>query len=145
MLWAYTSISQLLIIWQGNLPEEITWYMPRLLGAWKTVSVLLVVFHFFIPFFCLLQGRIKRDPARLLKLIGLLVIMRIVDLLWVVGASLHLNGATALLLPVAVVIAIIGLGGIWISWFARQLRSRALTLYPEPLSEAGENEARVAS
>ena len=50
MLWAYLNFSQFLIIWSGNLPEEIPWYIERMHGGWGVVAVALVVGHFFLPF-----------------------------------------------------------------------------------------------
>ncbi|GMV98775.1 MAG: hypothetical protein AMXMBFR83_31230 [Phycisphaerae bacterium] len=136
MLWAYMSLSQLLIIWSANLPEEITWYMPRLRGGWGAIGVLLAVFHFIVPFFALLHGGVKRDPRRLIQLCGLLLVMRVIDLLWVIGAGLHVSGAWALLLPPMVAIAAAGIGGVWLAAAVRQLRARSLEPYPPVLEAA---------
>ena len=59
MLWAYTSFSQLLIIWSANLPEEITWYITRLEGGWQYVGYGLLVFHFAVPFLFLISSTMK--------------------------------------------------------------------------------------
>ncbi len=66
MLWAYLSFSQFLIIWSGNLPEEIPWYIARIRGGWGVVALLLVVGHFVLPFALLLSRDLKRHerPAR---------------------------------------------------------------------------------
>ena len=61
MIWAYFAVSQFLIIWSGNLPEETTWYMGRMIGGWKWFSVLLVFAHFVFPFVLLLSRNLKRD------------------------------------------------------------------------------------
>ena len=63
MLWAYMSFSQYLIIWSGNLAEEIPWYLDRSAGGWRYVAASLMVFHFFVPFFCLLVRENKRRPT----------------------------------------------------------------------------------
>ena len=60
MLWAYLSFSQFLIIWSGNLPKEISWYVIRANGGWAKLAVFLIVFHFAIPFLLLLQRGLKR-------------------------------------------------------------------------------------
>jgi hypothetical protein len=60
MLWAYLSFSQYIIIWSGNLPEEIPWYLRRSRGGWQWIAVALALFHFAIPFFLLLVRRYKR-------------------------------------------------------------------------------------
>src|SRR5205085_4034693 len=67
MLWAYFSFSQYLIIWSGNLPEEITWYLHRLQSGWRFVALTLVIFHFVAPFALLLSRAIKREPTTIVK------------------------------------------------------------------------------
>src|SRR5206468_4465527 len=82
MLWAYFDFSQLLIIWSGNLPEEISFYRTRLYGGWGFVAVLVLVFHFFVPFFLLLSQDLKRNAKVLPKIALWLIFMRLVDLFW---------------------------------------------------------------
>ena len=60
MLWAYFSFSQFLIIWSGNLPQEITWYMHRTQTSWRYVGTALIAFHFAVPFLLLLSRTVKR-------------------------------------------------------------------------------------
>src|SRR5260370_10614923 len=59
MLWAYFDFSQLLIICSGNQPEEISFYRTRLYGGWGVVAVVVLVFHFFVPFFLVLPQEVK--------------------------------------------------------------------------------------
>ncbi len=61
VLWAYLSFSQFLIIWSGNLPDEIPWYLRRLKGGWGWVALTIVVFNFFAPFALLL---LRKRQAR---------------------------------------------------------------------------------
>ena len=82
MLWAYVSLSQFLIIWSGNIPELVPWYIERLHGGWQVVAIALVLFHFAVPFFLLLMRPIKKNPRTLLAIAGLLLGMRWVDLFW---------------------------------------------------------------
>src|SRR3954452_18267289 len=65
MLYTYLSFSQFIIIWSGNLPEEITWYLARTQHGWKPVMLALVIFHFVLPFLLLLNRNLKKQPARL--------------------------------------------------------------------------------
>ena len=82
MLWAYFSFSQLLIIWSGNQPDEISFYRSRLYGSWGLVAVILLLLHFFTPFFMLLSRDLKRSASQLPKVAVLLIVMRLVDLFW---------------------------------------------------------------
>jgi hypothetical protein len=119
MLWAYFSVSQLIIIWSGNLPEEISWYMSRIVGEWRWVGLFLVIAHFVLPFGLLLSRDLKRRPGRLVWIAGLLLVARLVDIYWLTApefwpGGIHLHWLDVLL-P-------IGIGGIWVSFYVRQLR-----------------------
>src|SRR5262249_20178246 len=79
MLWAYISVSQWIIIWSANLPEETPWYLRRLRGGWQYVALAIVLFHFVLPFLLLLSRNLKRDARRLAMVAGLLLVARVVD------------------------------------------------------------------
>jgi hypothetical protein len=133
MLWAYFSFSQLLIIWSGNQPEEITYYKERLYGAWGAVAIIVVTLHFFIPFFALLSRDLKRNKAVLPKIAMWLIAMRVVDIFWWTRPEFTLS-ALPTLWDFA---AILALGGIWLWFFALQLKQRPLLPLGEPkLAEA---------
>lgn len=129
MLWAYLSFSQFLIIWAGNLPEEIPWYLTRLHGGWNVVAVILVLFHFAVPFVVLLQREAKRRAKILLRICFAMLIIRIVDVFWVIEPSLRPNGFAVHWMDIATFLAI---GGIWIGMFFRQLKSRPILLTGDP-------------
>ena len=84
MLFAYFSFSQWLIIWAGNLPEEITWYMRRLNGGWGWIGAALILLHFALPFLLLLPEAANRNTRILATVAGLVVLMRFVDVYWLV-------------------------------------------------------------
>src|SRR5207302_11310861 len=84
MVWAYFNFSQWLIIWAGNLPSEITFYLARLNGGWGYVGLILALFHFVVPFVILLSRPFKRDIRKLVWLAVWLMLMRYVDLFWII-------------------------------------------------------------
>ena len=127
MLWAYFAYSQYLIIWSGNLPEEIRWYLPRTHGTWGAIALGVVVLHFALPFLFLLSRRLKRNPHKLVLVAVLILLMRYVDLLWVVVPNFP--GARINWMDI---VAPIGLGGIWLAAFCRQLRSWPLMPLNDP-------------
>jgi hypothetical protein len=129
MLWAYLTFSQFLIIWSANLPEEIPWYLTRMQGGWGYVSVLLILCHFFVPFLLLLNRDLKRHASLLILVALWIVVMRFVDLFWLIGP---LHGEGALRVHWADALAPIGIGGLWLALFIWQLRSRALLPVGEP-------------
>jgi hypothetical protein len=129
MLWAYMSFSQFLLIWYGNLQEEVTWYIPRMHGGWGFISSLLIVFHFFLPFFLLLMRQIKDRPATLRVVAAMLLLMHFIDLLWIVVPTLaevasHGGGGDHAVPHFGWldVVPGIGLFGIWFGVFVMSLR-----------------------
>jgi hypothetical protein len=133
MLWAYFDFSQLLITWSGNQPEEITFYKTRLYGGWGVVAILVLLFHFALPFFLLLSRDLKRNPRLLPKLAIWLIFIRLVDLYWMTRPEF-----TASAMPHWLDFAIpAGLLGVWITFFAINLQQRPLLPLGEPkLAEA---------
>jgi hypothetical protein len=132
MLWAYVSFSQFLIIWSGNLPEETPFYVKRLGQGWQMIALVLVLFHFALPFLVLLSRDVKRRIDRLAALALGMLFMRYLDLFWVVRPAwggpprLHWLDLTTSA----------GIGGIWIAVFLWQLKARPLLPVHDPQGEA---------
>jgi hypothetical protein len=123
MLWAYVNFSQFLIIWSGNLSEETPWYLHRIGNGWQALALTLVGFHFFVPFFLLLMRRMKRNAEYLALVALLLMVMRFLDLYWLIAPAFHRSGFEIgwldLLTPVA-------MGGLWLAFFIQNLKGRPL-------------------
>ena len=131
MLWAYFAFSQFLIIWSGNLPEEITYYLRRIYGGWGAVIVAIGILHFAAPFLFLLSRGIKRSPRSLAMIATLIIVMRMVDLLWMLGPAFHHRKWI-----VMDVVALIGFGGLWLALFTWQLGKRSLIPINDPQFES---------
>jgi hypothetical protein len=132
MLWAYLEFSQFLIIWGGNLSEEIPWYIRRMQGVWGAVGLLLVLLNFALPFFLLLFRNVKRRKGSLLLVAALVLLMRLVDMYWMVlpafgGGNAHLTWMDVLL-P-------FGMGGIWLAYFVWQLEQMPILPLHDPRTE----------
>jgi hypothetical protein len=124
MVWAYFSFSQWLIIWAGNLPAEITFYLKRLSNGWGSIGLFLVLFHFAIPFALLLSRPFKRDIRKLVWLAVWMMLMRYLDLFWIIEP----NFSRTLNITIADIVVPIAIGGIWLWYFFRNLA--ALPLLP---------------
>ena len=122
MVWAYFNFSQWLIIWAGNLPDEIPWYKARLNGGWQFVGLFLVIFHFAVPFALLLSRQLKRKAASLVWLASWLIIMRMLDIYWHIEPAFHAE----VHLSWVFFATIAGMGGLWIAYFFHNLRARPL-------------------
>jgi hypothetical protein len=133
MLWAYLNFSQFLIIWSGNLPEEIPWYIERMRGGWGVIAIALVVGHFFLPFLLLLSQNLKKSKW-LPRLAIFILVMRLIDTIFLIGPSWEHHGFpihwSNILVPA-------GLAGVWLFLFTRNLQQRALMPLNDPhLKEA---------
>jgi hypothetical protein len=134
MLWAYFSLSQFLITWAGNLPEELPWYLRRLNTEWRWVGLALALFHFALPFALLLSRDLKRRANRLVWVAGLVIVMRMIDTVWMVAPEFHGEGGLADKAAVlADFLVIVGIGGIWVWFFLGRLKSRPLMPLHDPL------------
>jgi hypothetical protein len=129
MLWAYFAFSQYLIIWAGNLPAEIAWYVHRLHTGWRFIGISLVLFHFAVPFVLLLSRTIKRSAGLIVKVCVGILIVRLVDLYWLIAPEFHVTGVSVswldFLLPLSLV-------AVWLGCFVYQLRGRALLPLHDP-------------
>ena len=133
MVWAYFALSQFLIIWSGNLPEEIPWYLRRLQGGWQWFGLLLVLLHFVLPFLLLLSRGLKRDPAVLARVAALVIFMRIVDMYWTTAPAFQKEALAVHWLDLTIPV---GLGGVWVALFLWQLKRLPLLPVGDPyLSE----------
>ncbi|MGA2594509.1 MAG: hypothetical protein ABSH32_31810, partial [Bryobacteraceae bacterium] len=134
MVWAYFSFSQFLIIWAGNLPDEIPWYVERLRGGWGYIGLSLVFLHFALPFALLLSRDIKRNFKLLRAVAVLVIVMRFVDLYWLVAPDFRKGNFGVSWMDF---LAPVGLGGIWLATFLWQLERRPLMPVGDPeLEEA---------
>jgi hypothetical protein len=129
MLWAYFNFSQWLIVWSGNLPEEIHWYQDRIHGDWGMVGVLLFFGHFAAPFALLLSRGLKQDSRRLTWIAAWLILMRYLDLFWNIEPSFHKEHFHYSWLDAAIPIAMFAL---WLAYFLSNLRKRPLVAVYDP-------------
>jgi hypothetical protein len=125
MFWSYTSFSQFMLVWIGNLPEEIPFFLRRSEGGWWWVSAALCVFHFAVPFLLLLFRDIKLHPVRLRVVAVYLLFICALDVTWWVAPSFNSPGSSfpAWLIDVG---AIAGFGGVWGLYFVWELKKRPL-------------------
>jgi hypothetical protein len=129
MLWAYMSFAQFLIIWAENLPDEIPWYIRRFSGGWGYIAWTISIFHFCVPFFLLLMRFIKKNPNLLRSLALWMILVRILDVFWIVAPAFRQKGLEVYWTDI---VALIGIGGIWLSFFIRNLKSRPLLADHDP-------------
>ncbi len=142
MLWTYLCFSQFLIIWAGNLPEEIAWYRHRILSGWGLVAAVVIYFHFAFPFAILLSRDFKEKPRWLARLAVWVLLMRLVDIFWQVEPGFKVEQAALYWAYLAVPAALFG-GWLWL--FGRQLKQRSLLPVHDPqVSEVARKEVVVA-
>jgi hypothetical protein len=129
MLYAYFSFSQFLIVWAGNLPEEIPYYLERLHNGWQPVTVFLVFGHFVLPFCLLLSRDLKRRPNLLARVAWFIVGIRLLTDIWLIAPAFNQSGTPISLANVGIPLF---LGGVWVWLFAQQLGKRPLLPVNDP-------------
>ena len=129
MLWAYLAFAQLLVIWSGDLPHEISWYLHRIAGGWKAIAILLFLFHFLIPFFLLLSRNNKKRIEILTAIAATILVAHALEAWWLITPSFYRTGIHISWLDLT---AFIGVGGVWFTFFVRQLQRRALVPMNDP-------------
>src|SRR5229473_153380 len=122
MVWAYFNFSQWLIIWAGNLPSEITFYIRRIEGGWGSIGMFLALFGFAGPFAMLLSRPFKRDIRKLVWVAVWMLLIRYLDLFWIIEP----NFSKTLAVTIADIVVPIAIGGIWLWFFFRNLASLPL-------------------
>jgi hypothetical protein len=132
MLWAYLEFSQFLIIWGGNLSDEIPWYLRRMQGVWGSIGLLLVILNFALPFFLLLFRHVKRRTRSLLIVAALVLLMRLVDMYWMVLPAFGGGNIRVTWMNVALPL---GMGAIWYAYFIWQLQRMPILPVHDPRME----------
>ena len=121
MAWAYLAYFQLLIIWAGNTPAEVSWYYDRTRGGWLAVGIFVALFQFCLPFLILLSVRI-RHSLRLLAVISALIVgTYLVNLYWQIIPAFHPGQFSLHWLDIVLPV---GLGGLWVAGFLAVLKRR---------------------
>ncbi len=134
MLNIYLAFSQFLIIWSGNLPEEIPWYLDRIRGHWGIIITLDFIFHWLIPFSLLLSRDIKRNKKRLTRVCQWMIFAKAFDLFWLIepnyrDAARNLHFSWGILEYIAVPVA---MTSFWIAFFCNRLKSQPLVQTNDP-------------
>jgi hypothetical protein len=129
LFWTYVSFGQLLIIYSGDIPHELDWYLHRSAGSWKIVVAVIAAFHFFVPFCLLLFRGFKRHVAALTTLAAMLLVIHLVETYWLVMPTLHPQGVVVSWMDFT---APIGVGGLWLAMFLWRLKSAPLLPVKDP-------------
>lgn len=136
IFWTYVSFSQFLIIWNGNLPEEIGWYLHRSGNALNILTVALMAFHWLVPMLILLIRRNKTQLQILRKIAFYILAVRILDMYWNLVPSFEGHASTLnLFMLLLVALASLGVAGVWLFFFLGELKKRPLLPLHDPREE----------
>ncbi len=136
MLNMYLTFAEFLIIWAGNVPDEIPWYLNRIQGGWWYICTADVVCHWLIPFCLLLSRDLKRDKRRMVTLTCFMIFARVLDMFWLIepnfkdaAGHLRLAGNLSILAYITVPVAVLSL---WGAYYLVQLNARPLIVVNDP-------------
>ncbi len=136
MLNIYLTFAEFLIIWSGNVPDEIPWYLNRIHGGWWMICSLDFVAHWLIPFCLLLSRDLKRNKTKMVWLASWMIFARLVDMFWLIepnfkdaAGNLHISGNISILAYVTVPLALLSL---WAAYYLTQLNARPLVNVNDP-------------
>ena len=129
VFWAYIAFSQYMLIWYANLPEETAWYAERWKGSWQSISVLIGVGHFCVPFFYLMGRDVKRTRAPLLLGAVWMLLIHFIDIHWLVMPTHHREGFHLTALDIS---TLVGVGGIYLFLVTRLWQSVPLIPVKDP-------------
>ncbi len=136
MLNIYLCFAEFLIIWSGNVPDEIPWYLNRIRGGWWVVCSADFICHWLIPFVLLLSRDLKRNKQKMIWLTSFMIFARCLDMFWLIepnfadaAGNLHLAGNVGILAYITVPVAVISL---WAAYYMTQLQARPLINVNDP-------------
>jgi hypothetical protein len=139
MLNIYLTFAEFLIIWSGNVPDEIPWYLHRIHGGWWTICSLDVICHWVIPFCLLLSRDIKRSKHKMIWLCTFMIGARLIDMFWLIepnfkdaASNLHISGNIGILAYVTVPISVVAF---WAVFYLSELKKRPLINVNDPHTE----------
>jgi hypothetical protein len=136
MLNIYLCFAEFLIIWSGNVPDEIPWYLNRIHGGWWYVCSADFICHWLIPFVLLLSRDLKRNKEKMIWLTCFMIFARCLDMFWLIepnfadaAGNLHIAGNIGILAYITVPVAVISL---WAAYYLTQLQARPLINVNDP-------------
>jgi len=127
IFWAYLSFDQFMLIWVGNLNDQIPWYLRRMTDGWDILGVIVILGQFAIPFLALVLRGVRRNPVALGWIALLLFSCRFLEDILLVEPEFSPVGILQHWQDVAL---LLGLGGTWLTLFLRQLRERLVAVRP---------------
>jgi hypothetical protein len=133
LLWAYLAFMQYLIVWSGNLPHEIAWYLPRLQGEWQGLTVAVFILHFVLPFMVLLFRQAKCTISILAGVAAVVLLAHLIESFWLIVPSLR---TSSLQFYWSDFIAPLGIGGLWLATVLGQIQKKPLLVIPLPPSKS---------
>jgi hypothetical protein len=136
MLNIYLCFAEFLIIWSGNIPDEIPWYLNRIHGGWWVICSLDFICHWLIPFCLLLSRDLKRNKTKMIWLTCFMIFARCLDMFWLIepnfadaAGNLHIAGNIGILAYITVPVAVLSL---WAAYYLTQLKARPLINLNDP-------------
>jgi hypothetical protein len=135
MLNIYLTFAEFLIIWSGNIPDELPWYLARIHGGWWTICSLDFVCHWLIPFCLLLSRDIKRNKQKMIWITSFMILARLIDMFWLIEPNFKDAAGNLVGEPLSVLAFVtvpIAMLGVWVAYYLTQLKKWPLVVVNDP-------------
>jgi len=135
MLNIYLTFAEFLIIWSGNLPDEIPWYLARIHGGWWTICSLDFIAHWLVPFCLLLSRDLKRQKNKMIWITCWMLFARLVDMFWLVEPNFKHAAGNLVGEPLSIFAYLtvpVAMLGLWVAYYLTQLMQRPLVAVNDP-------------
>jgi hypothetical protein len=135
MLNIYLTFAEFLIIWSGNIPDELPWYLNRIHGGWWTICSLDFICHWLIPFCLLLSRDLKRNKQKMIWITSFMILARLIDMFWLIEPNFKDAAGNLVGEPLSVLAYVtvpVTVLAIWAAYYMTQLMARPLVVVNDP-------------
>lgn len=109
IFWTYLWYSQFMLIWYANIPEETTYFEPRLQGPYRIIFFLNLIINFLAPLLILMTRRSKRNYGTITMMSVLIIFGHWLDFYQMVFPGISKDHVPFMLVDMGIGLGFVGL------------------------------------
>lgn len=109
IFWTYLWYSQFMLIWYANIPEETTYFEPRMQGVYRGIFLLNLVVNFLAPLLILMRRGSKRNYGTITMMAVLIIFGHWLDFYQMVFPSISKDHVPFMLVDFGIALGFVGL------------------------------------